>query len=99
MREMIGPDLQAAARTALTHYFLKLKLGRPPIPVPKGLGQAVEKPVVSFDLTIDEATRELLSAEAERQGTTLSDLAGHSIIVYLAELDLMKTALSSHKTT
>ena len=99
MRQMIGPDLQEAARTALTHYVLKLKLGRPPVAVPKGLDQAVEEPEVSFDLTIDENTRQLLLAEAERQHTTLVDLTGHSIFVYLAELDLMTTALSRHEVT
>jgi hypothetical protein len=99
MREKIGPDLQAAARTALTHYVLKLKLGRPPVPMLKGLDQAVEEPEVSFELTIDESTRKLLTAEAQRQETTLDALTDHSIFVYLAELDLMSTALTQQQMT
>jgi hypothetical protein len=99
MREKISPDLQDAARTALTHYVLKLRLGRPPVPVPKGLGQATEEPEESFYLTVDEGTKDLLIAEAERQETTLVDLTGHSMFVYLAELDLISTALSHHETT
>jgi hypothetical protein len=99
MREKISPDLQAAARTALTHYVLKLKLGRPPVPVPKGLEQAIEEPEVSFDLSVDETTKDLLVAEAARQETTLVDLTGHSMFVYLAELDLMSSALSQHQRT
>lgn len=98
MREKISPDLQAAARTALTHYVLKLKLGRPPVPVPKGLDQAIDEPEISIDLTIEDSTRDLLEAEAERQGTTLVDLTGHSMFVYLAELDLMSSALSRGET-
>jgi hypothetical protein len=99
MREKINPDLRAAARTALTHYVLKLKLGRSPVPVPKGLGQASDEPEISFELTIDQATQDLLLAEAERQGTTLPALIDHSMFVYLAEIDLMSSALSGQELT
>lgn len=99
MREKISPDLQDAARTALTHYVLKLKMGRPPIPVPKGLDQAVEDPEISFYLTIDETTNELLVAEAERQETTVGAITGHSMFVYLAELDLMTSTFPGHEST
>ena len=58
-----------------------------------------EEPEVSFYLTIDETTKDLLVAEAERQETTLVDLTGHSMFVYLAELDLMSSALSRHEMT
>jgi hypothetical protein len=89
IRASIGPDVQAAARTALLHYVLKLKLGRPPVPVPRGLGGPPEDPEVSFELTVDREAQRLLQREAERQGATLDELAVHSVFVYLAELDLL----------
>jgi hypothetical protein len=88
IRESMGPDVQAAARTALLHYVLKLKLGRPPVPVPRGLSPT-EAPEVTFELTVDREAQKLLTREAERQGATLDELAVHSVLVYLAELDLL----------
>ena len=40
-----------------------------------------------MDLPLDERTWQLLQREARRQGTTVSQLAAHSVLVYLAELD------------
>jgi hypothetical protein len=93
VREQIGPDLQAAVQTALFHYVIKLKLGRPPVTVPRGLSpEQAEDPEIVFELGVDAETEELLSREAERQGTTLDVLATHSVFVYLAELDLLMEA-------
>src|ERR1700750_629833 len=94
LRETLGPDLEAAGRRAMTHYLLKLKLDRPPAGPPKWLDGAVEEPEVSFDLVLDEDTRDLLAAEAERQQTTMDALASHSVFVYLAELDMMSETLA-----
>jgi hypothetical protein len=96
IRERIGPDLKAAAETALFHYVIKLRLGRPPIAVPQGLiPESVEEPEAILDLKVDSDTERLLEHEAERQGTTLNKLAAHSIFVYLAELDLLMEACPS----
>jgi hypothetical protein len=96
IREQIGPDLQAAAETALFHYVIKLKLGRPPIAVPQGLSpEQGGEPEVTLTLAVDSDTEKLLEHEAGRQGTTVSKLAVHSIFVYLAELDLLMEASPS----
>lgn len=44
-------------------------------------------PASAFDLPVDERTWAVLEREAARQGTTMSRLAVHSVLVYLAELD------------
>lgn len=96
IREQIGPDLQAAVQTALFHYVIKLKLGRSPVAVPRGLEpEQAEAPEAVIELTVDRETEQLLNQEAERQGTTLERLATHSVFVYLAELDLLMEASPS----
>lgn len=45
------------------------------------------RPVV--EVPVDERIEAALAADAERQGVSLSELAGHAVLVYLAELDLI----------
>ena len=64
--------------------------------MPRGLDpEPVEEPEVTLSLSVDSDTERLLEHEAERQGTTLSKLAVHSVFVYLAELDLLMEASPS----
>ncbi len=81
-------DIEAGARKALLHYVYKLKAGRKPVAAPRFL-QAPPDPAARFDLTLDRATEALLSREASRQNTTVSRLATHAVMVYLAELDFL----------
>lgn len=83
-----GADLSAGARKALLHYAYKLKAGRKPIAAPRFL-QSETSPYAKFDLTLDRETEALLGQEATRQGTTMSRLAAHAVLVYLAELDFL----------
>jgi hypothetical protein len=83
-----GADLSAGTRKALLHYAYKLKAGRRLIAVPRFLGAAAA-PAVKFDLTLDRETEALLAQEARRQRTTMSRLAAHAVLVYLAELDFL----------
>ena len=46
----------------------------------------------TFDLTVDAETEAVLEQEARRQGTTMSQLAAHSVLVYLAELEFLGVA-------
>jgi hypothetical protein len=87
----LGADIEAAVHTALTHYTHGLKAGRAPLGLPpfycEGAGSGND---VALDLTVDRDSRELLEREAERQGATVSQLATHSVLSYLAELDFIE---------
>lgn len=86
----MGSDLSAGVRTALFHYTGKLKTGRRPVAFPRFLAdQAPQETEVSFDLTIDPETEEMLEQEALRQRTTLGQLVAHAVLIYLAELEFL----------
>ena len=81
-------DLEAGARKALLHYAYKLKAGRKPVAPPRFLGEP-PAPEAKFELTLDRDTEALLAQEAARQHTTVSRLATHAVLVYLAELEFL----------
>ncbi len=100
----VGPNLPAAVNAALVYYVGKLNSGWPPARIPDFLKvQAKQgddegpstadmeasppRPVV--EVPVDERIEAALAADAERQGVSLSELAGHAVLVYLAELDLI----------
>jgi hypothetical protein len=86
----LGEDIPAGVRTALSHYVRKLKAGRGPLAAPTFLGDLTpSEPQATFDLALDPETEAMLDREAERQGTTQSQLAAHTVMVYLAELDFL----------
>jgi hypothetical protein len=89
----LGDDIPAAVRTALIHYARKLKAGRNPVAPPHFLpDQASQGPQLAFDLTVDPETEAMLEREAQRQRTTMSRLAAHTVLVYLAELEFLGVA-------
>jgi len=91
----LGPDIAGAVRVALAHYTNRLESSSPPIGIPRFLrGSNRSAPVVAFDLEVDERTQAALEREAARQGVSASEVAAHSVLVYLAELDRL-TPLSS----
>jgi hypothetical protein len=83
-----GPDLTVGARKALLHYAYKLKVGRRPLAPPRFLDPEPD-PHAKFELTLDRMTEEALEQEAQRQHVTMSRLATHAVLVYLAELDFL----------
>ncbi|HEX5711809.1 MAG TPA: hypothetical protein VFX85_00680 [Solirubrobacterales bacterium] len=85
----LGEDIPAGVRTALSHYARKLKAGRGPLAPPTFLGDLTPPGATTFDLAVDPETEAVLDREAKRQGTTLSQLAAHTVMVYLAELDFL----------
>lgn len=104
LEQRIGPDIPAAINTALVYYVGKLSSGRGPAKFPKfllltdeegGGGQAdKEGPFPGGDrpeveVEVDERIEAALFTDAERQGVSPTDLAGHAVLVYLAELDLV----------
>jgi hypothetical protein len=83
-----GTDLTVGVRKALLHYTYKLKSGRKPIAAPRFLRPTSEVEA-KFDLELDRATEELLAQEASRLRITVTELATHAVLVYLAELDFL----------
>lgn len=83
-----GADISGGARKALLHYAYKLKAGRRPLAVPRFL-PSDPSPYAKFELTLDRDTEALLAQEARNQRTTVSRLAAHAVLVYLAELDFL----------
>jgi transglutaminase-like putative cysteine protease len=86
-----GADIPAGVRKALLHYVYKLKAGRRPIAAPRFL-KTSPAPQSKFDLTLDRETEAVLEQEALRQRTTVSRLAAHAVLVYLAELEFLGVA-------
>jgi hypothetical protein len=104
LEKRVGPDIPAAVNTALVYYVGKLSSGRGPAKFPKfllltdkegserqadagGAPPAEARPEVEVD--VDERIEAALFTDAERQGVSPTDLAGHAVLVYLAELDLV----------
>jgi hypothetical protein len=100
----VGPDIPAAINTALVYYVGKLSSGRGPAKFPKFLVSkgdegsergATGEDIAAFDtrpeveVEVDERIEAALFSDAERQGVSPTELAGHAVLVYLAELDLI----------
>ncbi len=100
----VGANLPAAINAALVYYVGKLNSGRPPARIPDFLkvqgdretedgpttaDMEVSLPRPVVEVAVDERIEAALAADAERQGVSLSELAGHAVLVYLAELDLI----------
>ncbi len=89
----MGDDIPAGTRKAMFHYARKLKAGRRPLAPPRFLAaEEPPEPEMAFDLTVDPETEAMLEQEALRQRTTLSQLAAHTVLVYLAELEFLGVA-------
>lgn len=100
LESRVGPDIPAAVNTALVYYVGKLSSGRGPAKFPKfllskgdaesGEGVAVEgAPRPEVEVEVDERIEAAIFTDAKRQGVSPADLAGHAVMVYLAELDLI----------
>ena len=92
----MGRDVPAGIQTALDEYVRRIDSGVPPIGLP---GLAREAPgatsAVSFDLPVDEHTLAVLTREAAREGASVSEIAAHSVLLYLADLDRLTPPGSS----
>jgi hypothetical protein len=63
---------------------------------PSSLSSTPRESDVAIELTLDAQTEALFEQEAARQGTTVSQLAAHSVLVYLAELDFLGVPSPRH---
>jgi hypothetical protein len=81
-------DVAAGVRAALADFTQRLESGGLPSTMPRAPLDAIPgEPATAVDLPLDERTWHLLWREASRQGTTVDQLASHSVLAYLAELD------------
>jgi hypothetical protein len=100
----VGSNLPVAINAALVYYVGKLSSGQPPARIPDFLkvqgsqvnGEGASRsemeppsPRPEVEVAVDERIEAALAADAERHGVSLSELAGHAVLVYLAELDLI----------
>lgn len=91
LEERLGPDLPAGVEIALLYYVGKLRSGRGARDVPSFLQNgSFEGPLSEIELNVGPEVEDVLSAEAERQHTTVDRLAAHSVFLYLAELDRLE---------
>ena len=88
LRAHLGPDIAAGVHAALFHYTRRIKSGRAPLGLPPFSIEPAEAEV-AVDLSVDEETAAILEQEAKRQGATVGQLAVHSVLTYLAELDVL----------
>jgi hypothetical protein len=92
----LDADIATGVRAALSDFTQRLESGRVPVDLPRAPLEAVsDEPAMAVDLSLDERTWQLLQREARRQGITASQLAAHSVLVYLAELDRLTPPNSS----
>jgi hypothetical protein len=84
----LDADVTAGVRAALDDFAQRLGSGCPPVDLPRAPLEPVStEPAMAVDLPVDERTWQLLRREARRQGATVGQLAAHSVLIYLAELD------------
>lgn len=83
----LGVDLSAGVRAALNDFTQRIDGGRLPVGIPALGGEPPAEPAYAVDLPVDEHTWDVLQREAARQGATVGQLATHSVLLYLAELD------------
>lgn len=82
----VGPDIARAVNTALIYHVDKLASGRSMVDFPKvGPMATDDRPVAEVE--VDAWVEAALRGDAERQGVSPTDLAGHAVLIYLAELD------------
>jgi hypothetical protein len=88
LEEHFRSDVPGGVRRALIHYGYKLRVGRRPIAPPRFLGDQ-RPPREEVELRLDAETEAALEQEALRQRVSMSRLATHAVLVYLAELEFL----------
>jgi hypothetical protein len=88
LEEHFCSDIAGGARRALVHYAYKLRVGRRPIAPPRFLDKP-PPPQAEFELRLDPETEAVLEQEALRQRVSVTRLAAHAVLVYLAELEFL----------
>jgi hypothetical protein len=82
LENRVGPNLPVAINAALDYYVGRLDNDHGPAPVPDFLVAQGSQ----FEVRVDERIEASLVADAEGQGVPVPELAGHAVLVYLAEI-------------
>jgi hypothetical protein len=92
----VGADVPAAINTALSYHVAKLEMGRDPVRFPGRLqrASAASGAQPELEVEVDDRVEATLRADATRQGVSPADLAGHAVLVYLAELDRLGSVVT-----
>jgi hypothetical protein len=88
-------DRQATATSlarAIDSYWQDRETGRPGWVFPAQIQERSPAAVVDVELDLDEDTFEGLTEEARRRGVSLSQLATHAALYYVARLDAEQSA-------
>lgn len=91
----LGSDVVAGVCAAIADYMRRLDAGVAPTRIPEFARDSRPEPARSFDLPLDADAVAVLEREAARQGATASQLARHSVLLYLAEVDRLTPPLSA----
>jgi hypothetical protein len=93
----LGSDLPAGIRAALFHYVGKLRNGRGPVEYPSFLlGKGFGEPALEVEVELNTEVEAAIVGEARRQNLTVTELASHAILAYLAELDAITDPQAAH---
>lgn len=93
LESYFGEDILTGVQTAIVHYADKLKAGRMPPTPPRFLPEPEPREGgVALNLAVDAEDVAMLEGQARSQGTTVSQLAVHAVLVYLAELEFLGVA-------
>lgn len=85
-------DLEVGVRAALIYYAHVLRGGLEPLAYPRFRPQAACREsaagaATTFDLRLGAEDERTIAEEAASTGTALPCLAGHAVLIYLAELE------------
>jgi len=94
IESQLGSDVRAAVHAALCHYSSSLAAGRPPVAPPRFIAELEGDgaPKETMNLTVEPEVEASLRREAARCGIGIDQIASHSVLVYLAELDFLATS-------
>jgi hypothetical protein len=92
----LDADIAAGVRAALNDFTQRLASGARPVDLPGApLRADLTESATAVELSLDERAWQLLRCEADRQGTTVSQLSAHAVLVYLADLDRLTPSSSA----
>jgi hypothetical protein len=103
LEDFVAPDLGTAVNAALAYHVDRTSNGRGAVKFPMFLSapadvggarhraeaEATAGPQSEVEVEVDEQVEAAIRRDATRQGITATELAGHAVLAYLANLDLV----------
>jgi|SRR5215213_1489362 len=86
--------LVAGLHAALFHYTGRLKTGRRPLSYPRFLAdQPAKAPHLVVEVEVDPEIEASLEREAAASQVTVNQIVGHSVLIYLADTELVANSV------